>query len=66
VIRFWFIALVVGALLSHFTPNAFACEGDHGDSAGGHMAIAFCSEHSDGHCDKAARIVSTFPVAHLR
>lgn len=70
--RLWLAVLLAGAIASHFTPSAFAsCEaGDHGDSTGGHMAIAFCSEHSAGHCegsrDSAGRIISTSPVAHLR
>jgi hypothetical protein len=42
-IRWWFVvALFLGAVLSQFTPAAFAdgCEG--GDSTAGHNAIAFC------------------------
>jgi hypothetical protein len=45
--RWWFVAIVVGAMLSQFAPAAFAgCEG--GDSTAGHNAIAFC-------CDQGGR-----------
>jgi hypothetical protein len=44
--RWWFAALVLGAILSQFAPAAFAgCEG--GDSTAGHSAIAFCCDKGD-------------------
>jgi hypothetical protein len=48
-IRWWFVvALVLGAVLSQFTPAAFAdgCEG--GDATAGHNAIAFCCGGGNG------------------
>ena len=55
-LRFWFAALVLGAMLSQFAPAAFAdgCEG--GDSTAGHNAIAFCCDKGDraeGHGGRA-------------
>jgi hypothetical protein len=45
--RWWFVAIVVGAMLSQFAPAAFAdgCEG--GDSTAGHNAITFCCGKGD-------------------
>lgn len=44
--RWWFVGLVVGALITQITPAAFAgCEG--GDTAGRHNAIAYCCDNGD-------------------
>lgn len=62
-LRWWFVVLLAGAIFAHFTPAAFAgCE--RGETGTTQNAVAFCSDHSSGHCegsrDSASRIVSGY------
>ena len=63
--RWGIVLLVAGAIFSHFTPVAYACnEGLEGAaSSGGHYAIAFCCGAGDAKNDargSKSRIVSGF------
>jgi hypothetical protein len=46
--RWWFIGLVVSAILMQFAPAAYAdCGAEGGDSTRGHSAIAYCCDMGD-------------------
>jgi hypothetical protein len=56
-IRWGFAVLLVAALLTQYTPVAFAgCEG--GDSTMGHNAIAFCCGDGGGGQTGASRLIT--------
>lgn len=61
--RWWFVALVVSALFSYFTPSAFAECGEHGDAAGGRNLVALCcggaNSERGGEKHGSARVINT-------